>query len=145
MSDKTKVSCLNCGTTNNFPMAAVGKTVVCGRCRQPLNPPGQVIEPLPGQAHTLFQNSSLPILAEFFSQSCGHCARMEPVLERLAERRKGEIMIIKISLDRSPEMGASFGILGVPTFLVIHKGHERGRISGALGETDFALWLAKLV
>ncbi len=145
MSEKHKVSCLNCGTTNNFPAAALGKTVVCGRCKQPLIPPGRVIEPLPGQAHTLYQNSTLPVLTEFYSSSCGHCARMEPVLERLAERRKGEIMIIKISLDRSPEMGASFGIQGVPTFIVIQKGHERGRISGAMGEMDFALWLANLV
>lgn len=103
-----------------------------------------MLEPLPGQAHTLFQKSGAPVMAEFYSDNCAHCGRMEPILNGLAERRKGEVVIIKISLDRHPEMGAAFGVLGVPTFLVIHKGTERGRVSGAMAETDFALWLANI-
>jgi thioredoxin 1 len=70
---------------------------------------------------------------------------MEPILDNLAQRRKGELMVLKISLDRNPEMAQSLGIRGVPAFLVIHKGTERGRISGAMPETDFALWVANLV
>jgi thioredoxin 2 len=143
MSDKVKVSCLGCGSTNFYPLDAQGKRVVCGKCKRPLPEPGRILEPLPGMTHDLFRNSAIPILVEFYSQNCGHCTGMEPVLAGVADRRKGEIMVIKISLDRHPEMGASFGIKGAPTFLVIHNGNERGRISGALPETDFALWLAK--
>ena len=144
MSETANTACLNCGATNRFPLSALGKSVVCGRCKQPLPEPGRVLEPLPGQAHTLFQKSRSPVMAEFYSQSCAHCAGMDPILEGLAERRKGEVVVIKISLDRHPEVGAAFGILGVPTFLVIHKGTERGRVSGAMAETDLGLWLANL-
>jgi thiol-disulfide isomerase/thioredoxin len=144
MSETVFAACLNCGATNRFPLGIQGKTVVCGRCKHPLHEPGRVLEPLPGQAHTLFQKSRNPVLAEFYSQNCAHCAGMEPIVEGLAERRKGEVVVIKVSLDHRPELGAAFGIMGVPTFLVIHKGAERGRISGAIGEADFALWLANL-
>ena len=145
MSEKAKVSCLGCGTTNYYPLDAQGKSVVCGKCKRPLPDPGRILEPLPGVTHELFRNSAMPILVEFYSQGCAHCGRMEPVLAGVAERRKVELMGVKISLDRHPEMGASFGIMGVPTFLVIQKGNERGRVSGAMPEADFVLWLAKLI
>ncbi len=145
MSEKIKVSCSHCGTTNFYPLGIQGKSIVCGKCSQPLPEPGRVLEPQPGMVHELFKNSTIPILAEFYSQSCAHCIGMDPVLTSLADRRKGELMVLKVSLDRHPEMGASFGIMGVPTFLVMRKGTEGGRISGAQPEADFALWLAKLV
>jgi len=145
MSEKVKVSCLGCGTTNYFPLDAHGKSIVCGKCKRPLPEPGRILEPLPGMTHELFRNSAIPVLVEFYSRSCAHCVGMEPVLGGVAERNKGGLMVVKMSLDRHPEMGASFGITGVPTFLVIHKGTERGRVSGALPEEDFVSWLAKLI
>lgn len=70
---------------------------------------------------------------------------MHPILEDLAKRRAGEMMIIRLNVVQYPEVGASFGVQGVPTFIVIHKGHERGRTTGALSETDFALWVASRI
>jgi thioredoxin 2 len=142
VADKAKVSCLNCGATNNFPLDAPGKTVVCGRCRNPLPVPGTVLE-LPEQAAaTLIQRSGLPLLVDFFSPTCAPCLMMHPLVERLAKRRAGEIMVIKVNTENSPQLAAGFGIKAVPTFVIISKGSERGRTSGAMGETDFSLWVA---
>jgi thioredoxin 2 len=142
MSDKVKVSCLQCGATNNFPVEAAGKTVVCGRCRNPLPVPGTVLE-LPEQAAaTLIQRSGLPVLVDFYSPTCGPCLMMHPLVERLAKRRAGELMVIKVNTENSQELAAGFGIKAVPTFVIISKGTERGRTSGAMGETDFSLWVA---
>lgn len=146
MEEKTKVSCLQCGATNNYPRKGIrGKKVVCGRCQHPLPKPGSVVEPLPGEAYSLFQNSAIPILVEFFTKSCPHCQQMHPVIKNLAKRRAGELMAIKVNLEKHAELGASFGVMGVPTFIVLHKGQERGRTSGAMTEADFALWLANRV
>jgi thioredoxin 2 len=139
---KVKVSCGNCGTTNYFPMDAVGKNVVCGRCRSALPKPGTVLEPAPAQVHNLFRTSSLPVLADFYSTTCGPCLVMHPVVERLARRRAGGLTVVRINVERHPELAAGFGIRGVPTFMVVLKGVERGRISGAQTEEDFALWVA---
>lgn len=142
MVEKVKISCPNCGATNNFPLDSAGKTVVCGRCRTPLPVPGTVLE-LPEQAAaTLIQRSGLPVLVDFYSPTCGPCLMMHPLVERLAKRRAGELMVVKVNTDNSPGLASSFGIQAVPTFVILSKGTERGRTSGAMNETDFSLWVA---
>lgn len=141
---KIKVSCFNCGQTNYYPENAGDKKVICGRCHSPLPRPGDVLEVDPVQALSLISRSSLPVLADFYSYNCGPCLMMAPLLERLARRRAGELMVIKIDVDKYPEMAAQLGIQAVPTFIVFHKNAERGRVSGAMSETDLALWVAKL-
>lgn len=125
-------------------MDAKGKKVVCGRCKYPLPEPGSILEPLPGQIYTLYHKSSLPVLVDFYSQSCVHCDSMEPILVRLAKKRAGSVMVIKANLDKHAGLGVSLGVKGVPTFIVIHKGIEKGRLSGAVAENDFTKWLARL-
>jgi thioredoxin 2 len=141
-ADKVKVSCLECGTTNFFPLAAQGKKVVCGRCKSALPPPGTVLEPTARQAGALFENSGLPVLVDFFSQTCGPCHLMHPVVERLAGRRAGEIVVVRIDVERSPELAREFEVRAVPTFVIVFKGLERDRASGAMPEDSFALWVA---
>lgn len=143
-SRKIKVSCFQCGQTNYFPAEADSKTVVCGRCRNPLPRPGDVVAVNSVQAINLIKRSSLPVLVDFYSDSCGPCLLMAPILDRLARRRAGELMVIKVDVERYQDLAAQLGITAVPTFIVFHKNAERGRISGAMGEMDFSLWVARL-
>ncbi|MFQ5721006.1 MAG: thioredoxin domain-containing protein [Candidatus Aminicenantales bacterium] len=145
MGDKVKVSCAHCGTTNYYPLSQKGKKIVCGRCHQPLPQPGEAIELLPQQIQIFLQRSSLPILIDFYSSSCAPCHIMNPLVDNLAHRRKGELMVVKINIDLYPQLAASFGIQAVPTFIIVNKGHERARTSGAMSEADFALWVASLI
>ena len=145
LADKLKVSCTNCGKTNFFPVSASGKRVVCGHCKTALPEPGHVSEPAPAQAYNLFQKSAIPILADFYSPTCAPCQVMHPVIEQLAQRRAGELMVIRVNVDSHPEMAAAFGVQGVPTVIILRKGNEVARTSGAMDETNFSLWVASLV
>ena len=138
------MSCLNCGATNNYPLAEKGKKVVCGQCKTRLPLPGEVLEISPDQAASLIQKSKLSLLMDFYSPTCAPCHIMHPIVESLAKRRAGEIVVVKINVDNSPEFAVRFGIQGVPTFIVFYKGYERGRSSGAMSEADFSLWVANL-
>lgn len=145
MADKVKVSCPVCGSTNNYPLDLTGKKVICGRCKTPLPRPGDVIEPVPDQVFTLIRKSSLPVLVDFYSSTCAPCHMMHPVIQDLAKRRAGDMMVVRVNVNEHAEMGASFGIQGVPTFVIFSKGYERARASGAMAETDFSLWVASKV
>ena len=145
MGNRVKVSCLHCGKTNYYPLQHKGKKVVCGLCRQLLPEPGSVIEPSFQQIQALIQNSSLPILIDFYSPTCAPCHMMHPIIENLAQRRKGELMVIRIDANRFPQLASSWGIQSVPTFIIVYKGNERARTTGAMSEADFALWVASLI
>jgi len=140
--EKVKVSCGTCGTTNAFPLAARGKTVLCGRCKSALPEPGEILEPGPDGVMNLFRVSSLPVLADFYSTTCGPCHMMHPILERLAVRRAGEVAVIRINVEYHQDLAREFRVQGVPTFVIVHKGAERGRAVGAMDESSFALWAA---
>jgi len=142
LREKLKVSCLECGATNNYPLAAVGKKVVCGRCKNILPTPGEVLELPAEQVINLVQKSSLALLIDFYSPTCAPCQLMHPVVEGLAKRRAGEVMVIKVNLEAQPELASAFSIQAVPTFVVLKQGYERGRNTGAMNETDFSLWVA---
>jgi thioredoxin 2 len=137
-----KVSCPHCGATNNFPTVASGKTVVCGRCKSVLPVPGTVLEIPEQQVAALIQNGGLPILIDFYSLACMPCRLMHPIVESLAQRRAGEIMVVRVNTDENPGLASAFRIQAVPTFVVIRKGVEVGRTSGAMSEMDFSLWVA---
>jgi thioredoxin 2 len=141
----TKVTCIHCAATNNYPEGAQNKKVVCGRCKTELPKPGQVIEPLSSQIETVLNGSSLPLLVDFYSPTCAPCQMMNPVLENLALRRAGELTIVKINIDDYPQMASIFGVQGVPTFVIVHRGNERDRVSGAMSEADFSLWVASRI
>lgn len=144
MEDKVKVSCPSCGATNNYPLSQEGKAVVCGRCKHPLPVPGTVLEPSPEEIQVLIQSGHLPVLIDFYSTTCAPCQMMHPIVESLAQRRRGEVMVLKVNVDRLAELTAEIGIQAVPTFIVFARGYERGRTSGAMPEMDFSLWVASL-
>ena len=141
--DKVKTVCLNCGAINAFPPAAEGKKVVCGRCKATLFAPGEVLEPGDEVSlETLLGNPSLPVLVDFYSQTCAPCHMMHPIVERLAARRRGEILVVRIDVERHPSLASKFGIRAVPTFVILNRGYEVARTMGASSESEFSLWAA---
>jgi len=142
MADKTRISCLGCGATNHYPLNAGGKAVRCGRCKTALPMPGLALEPGAAQVATLIQSGGLPVLIDFYSPTCLPCHRMHPIIESLAKRRAGELMVVKVNTEENAELAGAFRIQAVPTFVVIRRGTEVGRTSGAMPEMDFSLWVA---
>lgn len=145
VKEKVKVICPDCGATNNYPKDAAGKKVVCGRCRSVLPEPGTVLEPSLHQISALIQNSSLPLLVDFYSPNCAPCHMMHPIVANLAQRRAGEMIVLRIDVDQHPRISSSLGVQSVPTFVIFYKGNERGRTSGAMSEMDFSLWVASKI
>jgi thiol-disulfide isomerase/thioredoxin len=68
------------------------------------------------------------VLVQFTSQNCTHCQAMQPVLERMA----GEGCPVQvIDVDQQPDVARQFRITGVPTFVVLDRGQEKGRVVGS--------------
>lgn len=62
------------------------------------------------------------VLADFFATWCGPCKMIAPVLEELDEDMGNQVKIVKIDVDQNQETANKFGIMSIPTLLVMKDG-----------------------
>jgi thioredoxin len=76
------------------------------------------------------------VLLDFTADWCEPCLAMEPILEELSVEYSGQIRIVKVDLDDSPQITESFGVLSIPTFLLLEGGKQVARFRGAQTRRD---------
>ncbi|MGQ9513966.1 MAG: thioredoxin [Thermoproteota archaeon] len=79
-------------------------------------------------------NSGKPVVADFWAEWCPPCRAMKPIFEKLAKDYSGRALFISVNIDKNPDLATRYGILGIPTFLVIVGGKPVEKIVGACGE-----------
>jgi thioredoxin 1/putative thioredoxin len=77
-------------------------------------------------------SSELPVLVEFSAEWCGPCKVVEPELVALSHELEGKAKVVKIDIDRSPNLSRQLGVQSVPTFVVFHQGRPAAGRVGAL-------------
>lgn len=76
------------------------------------------------------------VLVDFFATWCGPCKMLSPVLESVAEKMKDKVMIVKVDVDRSPDLAAKFGVMSVPTMIMFKNGRQVDAFSGYMPEAN---------
>jgi len=72
------------------------------------------------------------IVVDCWAAWCAPCRAIAPIVEQLAKDYKGKIVFGKLNVDENPETQNRFGIMAIPTLLVMKSGKELDRIVGAL-------------
>ena len=75
-------------------------------------------------------NSDRPVLLDFWAPWCGPCRMVGPVLDEIAAER-ADIKIGKINVDEQPELAGQFGIMSIPTLVVMKNGKVVNQALGA--------------
>ena len=131
------VPCPFCSTVNRVDLAKVDKGPKCGDCGRPilLDRPIAVSDSAFDQVTT---HTTVPVVVDFYADWCGPCKMMAPILDEVARRRQGELLVTKLDTDRNPHTGQRFGVRGIPTLIVFRDGKEVARKVGAVppGELD---------
>lgn len=78
-----------------------------------------------------------PCIVDFYADWCGPCRMVSPILEELAEKYKGKIIIYKINVDKEKELAGVFGVQSIPTILFIPKEGKPMLAQGALPKEEF--------
>ncbi|MGQ9684475.1 MAG: thioredoxin family protein [Anaerolineae bacterium] len=85
------------------------------------------------------------VLLEFYSQTCPHCARMAPIVSRLAGRFAGRVRMYQLNVLGNTLVAGRYGIRGVPTFVLLVDRNEVDRIVGEVSEEALAERIEKAV
>ena len=74
--------------------------------------------------------SPIPVLVDFFSERCGPCRQMAPIVYELGQELEGKAKVAAVDVGEEPELAEQFRITAIPTFLVFRDGLEVGRLRG---------------
>ena len=88
----------------------------------------------------LVLNSDRKVLLDFWAPWCGPCRMVVPLVEELAEERD-DVLVGKINVDENPELASRFGVMTIPTLVVMENGQELKRASGARPKAAIAAML----
>lgn len=70
-------------------------------------------------------------LIDFFAEWCGPCRMVSPIIDEIADERD-DISVYKVNVDEAPELAESFGIVSIPTLVVIKNGTLANKSIGAI-------------
>lgn len=83
-------------------------------------------------------DSTVPVLVDFYADWCGPCRAQGPMLERLASRLTDEAKIVKVNVDRNPELAGLFEVRSIPTLIAFNDGKISVRFVGLTSESALA-------
>jgi thioredoxin len=71
-----------------------------------------------------------PLIIDLWAPWCGPCRAMEPAFQQVSQKYAGQVDVVKINADDSPEVLSSLGVMGIPTVLGYAGGRQILRRTG---------------
>ncbi len=85
------------------------------------------------------------VLVDFFATWCGPCQVLGPVLERVAEQFKENVVLWKVNVDDIPTTSQKFNVEKIPTVVLFKKGKQVDTFVGLIPENSIKAWLENLI
>jgi thioredoxin 1 len=89
--------------------------------------------------------SAEPILVDFFAEWCGPCKTMDPVIEHSIGEMEGKIKLLKINVDKHPQLSQQFGIRSIPHYILFKRGKILWRKGGLMTKKELVQTLKGFV
>ena len=88
-------------------------------------------------------NSNIPVLVDFYSDSCVPCKRLSPVLAEIEEQYADSLKVVKININFDAELVEKYEIQAAPTLILFKNGEEIDRLRGAVKKSEITELIEK--
>ncbi len=87
----------------------------------------------------------VPVIVDFWATWCGPCKTLGPILEKVVRAAGGAVKLIKIDVDKSPDISAQLRIQSIPAVYAFKDGQPVDGFQGALPESQVQAWVNELI
>ena len=84
-----------------------------------------------------------PVLVDFWATWCGPCRMIAPVIEQVAAEFEGRAVVGKVDVDEEPGLAQRFGVMSIPTLIVLKDGKVVEQAVGARGKDAVAAMIER--
>lgn len=76
------------------------------------------------------RNSDKTVLIDFYADWCGPCRMVSPIVDEIANEHP-EYLVCKVNVDQEEELAQQFGVVSIPTLVVMKNGAVVQQVAGA--------------
>jgi thioredoxin 2 len=138
--DSLIVACPADASLNRVPRARIGRDAKCGKCGSPLFT-GRAVDLTAATFDRHVVKSELPVVIDFWAAWCGPCRMMSPAFEAAAPLLEPRVRLAKLDTEAEQAIAGRYGIRGIPSMILIGKGREIDRTSGAMPTAAIVQWV----
>lgn len=84
----------------------------------------------------VIEETSLPVVVDFFADWCAPCQTLAPSVDELAEKYQGKIKVCKANVDEVPDIASEYAVLSIPTLIFFKNGKKINEVTGAISKEE---------
>jgi thioredoxin 2 len=144
MSESLLIVCGHCDSVVRVPADRVKEAPRCAKCHNALFE-GHPITLRTANFDKHATRGDIPLVVDFWAPWCGPCRAMAPAFEEAAKRLEPKARLAKVNSDEEPVLSTRFNIRSIPTLLVLRRGQEIARQSGAMDLATLMRWVSSAI
>ncbi|MGN0377869.1 MAG: thioredoxin [Suilimivivens sp.] len=90
---------------------------------------------------TVISGQDVPVLVDFYSDSCIPCKQLSPILGDIEEEYEDRIKVYKVNVNFDQEIAARFQVMSAPTLILFQKGEPADKKPGLQKKADLKAWI----
>lgn len=139
------IRCNHCGKKNKLKKSDLEKTIKCGHCHEPMKIIDEARYITEASYNAEVVNNPGVTLLEMYTDSCGYCKQLNPVLDEIAKEYKGVIKVVKVNAEQERKLAMGFMLRGVPTLILFNDGRQLDMKAGAMSKEQIIAWMRNYI
>ena len=96
-------------------------------------------------ADVIQASDDVPVIVDFWATWCGPCKTLTPILESVVAKADGAVRLVKIDVDKNPDLSAQLRIQSIPTVFAFRNGQPVDAFQGALPQSEVQKWVDQII